>query len=194
MRKWGLVITLFYALIILVLLFPAKVLLIGDYSGGSGFHDRLREAYAAWTTWTFVGILVGGQALLLFLKVDTSFKKLKARNHILVSCAITALLLALLTFAGAASLRMSFRDDVFGFLDRASYEAALGWIFGTCALLWLIWGVVFYRTSRGSGDPSARAAAWMLRGSVLELLIAVPAQPVGQRRTPPAISGRFTVV
>jgi hypothetical protein len=126
--------------------------------------------------------LVCGQALLLFLRVDTSFKKLKPRAHILVSSAIAAFFLAILTFAGVASVRVGFKGDNFGFLDKVSSEAALGWILGACALLWLVWGVVFYRFSRNSGDPITCAVSWLLRGSVLELLIAVPAHVIVRRR------------
>jgi hypothetical protein len=182
MRKWGVVITLFYALIIVILLIPGVLLLVGGFSGSADFYTQLKQGYATWGTWIPVGILVCGQALLLFLKVDTSFKRLKPRAHILVSSAITAFFLALLTFAGMASLEVGFRGDNLGFLDRYSSEAVLGWTLGTCAFLWLLWGIVFYRFSRDSGDPIARAVSWMLRGSVLELLIAVPSHVIVRRR------------
>lgn len=182
MRKWGVVITLFYALILVTLLFPSVLLLLGGYSGWADFDQRLRQGYANWGTWVPVVLLVCGQALLLFLRVDTSFKKLKPRAHILVSSAITAFFLAVLTFAGVASVRVGFKGDNFGFLDKVSSEAALGWILGASALLWLLWGIVFYRFSRNSSDSITRAVSWLLRGSVLELLIAVPAHVVVRRR------------
>ncbi len=182
MRKWGVVITLFYALIIVTLVFPGLLLLIRDYSSWEDFRHQLLQTYAVWGTWIPVVILVCSQALLLFLRVDTSFKKLKPRAHILVSAAITAFFLALLTLAGVASLRVGFKGDNLGFLDRFSSEAVLGWTLGTCLFLWLLWGFVFYRFSRGSGDPITRAVSWMLRGSVLELLIAVPAHVIVRRR------------
>ena len=181
MRKWGIVITLFYALIIATLLIPGAVFLVATYSGGDGFYNQLKQDYAAWGTWIPVVILVGSQALLLFLRVDTSFKKLRPRAHIAVSSVIAAFFLAVLTFAGLTSLRVAFKGDDLGFLDRISSEAALAWVLGTCAVLWLLWGAVFYRVSRASGDPITRAVSWLLRGSVLELLIAVPAHVIVRR-------------
>jgi len=126
MRKWGVVITLFYALIIVTLAFPGLLLLVRDYSGWEDFRHQLLQTYAVWGAWIPVAILVCSQALLLFLRVDTSFKKLKPRAHILVSAAITAFFLALLTLAGVASLRVGFKGDNLGFLDRFSSEAVLG--------------------------------------------------------------------
>jgi hypothetical protein len=182
MRKWGVVITLFYALIILILLIPVVLLLAGNFSGWADYYTQLKQDYATWGTWIPVGILVCGQALLLFLRVDTSFKRLKPRAHILVSSAITAFLLALLTFAGVASLEVGLRGDNVAFLDRYSSETVAVWILGSCVLLWLLWGIVFYRFSRDSSDPITRAVSWLLRGSVLELLIAVPAHVIVRRR------------
>jgi hypothetical protein len=182
MRKWGVVVTLFYALIIVTLLFPGMLVLVRDHSGWDDLRHQLQQTYAVWGAWIPVVFLVGSQALLLFLRVDTSFKKLKPRAHILVSSAVSAFFLALLTCAGAACLRVGFKGDNFGFLDKLSSEAALGWILAACAFLWLLWGIVFYRFSRDSGDPITRAVSWLLRGSVLELLIAVPAHVIVRRR------------
>jgi hypothetical protein len=182
MRRWGVVITLFYSLIIVTLVFPGMLVLVRDYSGWDDLRHQLQQTYAAWGAWIPIVILVCSQALLLFLRVDTSFKKLKPQAHILVSSGITAFFIAILTFAGVAAVRVGFNGDNFGFLDKVSSEAALGWVFGACALLWLLWGIVFYRFSRDSGDPITRAVSWLLRGSVLELLVAVPAHVIVRRR------------
>lgn len=49
-------------------------------------------------------------------------------------------------------------------------------------LPWLFWGFLFYRLYRNSSDPVTGAVKWLLRGSVLELLIAVPAHVMVRRR------------
>ena len=182
MRKWGVVITLFYALVIVVLLVPGAVLLFGPaFRGSTGFSDQVKEAWTAWGTWVAVAIPVLGQGLLLFLRVDTSFKRLKPRAHILVSSATTAFFLTLLTFVGVLSCVVGFKGDKgLDLLDRLPGGGTL--ILGACGMLWLLWGIVFYRFSRDSIDPVTRAVSWMLRGSVLELLIAVPAHVVVRRR------------
>ncbi len=51
-----------------------------------------------------------------------------------------------------------------------------GWLrtIGVWAGLWLVWGIVFYRYTRGSPDAVTRAVSWLLKGSVLDLLVAAP--------------------
>jgi hypothetical protein len=181
MRKWGLIVTLGYALLMLVLLVPGWVLLAEPYSGRASFYENVKEGYATWIPWTVVGVLAASQALLLFLKVDTSRKRLKPRSHILLSSALTAFFLVLLILAGGFSFWVAFKGDKgLDFLDRIPGGAV--WIIAAWAFLWLLWGIVFYRFSRNSSDPITRAASLLLRGSVLELLIAVPAHVIVRRR------------
>jgi hypothetical protein len=45
-----------------------------------------------------------------------------------------------------------------------------------------LWGIVFFRFARDSEDPITRSVSLLLRGSVLELLIAVPAHVIVRRR------------
>lgn len=177
MRRWGIIISLFYALIVIGLLIPAGVFLAGDESGlSSQFFKELRSAYSAWGTWLPVAVLVGSQAILLFLSVDTSFKHLKPRTHIVVSCAIAALLIALLTFAAVISADAAVRGPVADALQTMGQTLAL------CGGLWVIWGVVFYLYLRGTSNVTTRAVSWLLKGSVLELLIAVPSHVIVRRR------------
>ncbi len=98
MRKWGIVISVFYALILLGLIVPGSMFIVGgDFSKWSGLLGGRRDAYTDWTFWILAGAILGGQTLLLFLSVDTSFKRLKPRAHILVSCAATSFLTARLS-------------------------------------------------------------------------------------------------
>lgn len=181
MRRWGAVITLFYALVIVALMIPADVLLVGDFSSAGGFQQALKEASALGGTWIFVGIFVGAQALLLFLRVDTSFRRLRPRAHVMVSAATAALFLGLLTLAAGFSALLALKGekglDLIDRLPAGATSVLIAW-----ALLWLVWGIAFFRFSRDSSDPVTRAVSWLLRGSVLELLIAVPAHVIVRRR------------
>jgi hypothetical protein len=168
MRKWGAVITLFYALIVLLLLVPGAVLIVqGNLIGFLG-------VYAVWVTWIPIAIVIAGQALLLFLTVDTSFKRLKPRAHILVSYLVTGTLGALLTGAAILSLGFGIYGDKFsGNLDYA---------LACWGALWMAWTIMFYLYFRNSSALISRATSWLLKGSVLELLIAVPAHVAARRR------------
>lgn len=174
MRKWGIVITAFYALIVLGLLVPAAVLLVGasdwrDFSGG------ILAAYREWAVWIPIAIVLAGQAVLLFLSVDTSQKRLKPRAHILVSCTVGALLTALLTFAVIGTIGVAVRGDKFG-------EGSFANPFVFFGVFWFFWGILFYLFLRNSSAVVNRIISWLLKGSILELLIAVPCHVIVRRR------------
>ena len=181
MRNWGIVITVFYALVVVCLLLPGGLFLAGQ----PGFFD-LSGSYgnflAHWLTWIWIAILVAGQALLLFLSVDTSRKRLKPRQHVLVSLAAAALLLALLAYAAIWALVGGLTADaIFGEPHSPLIDTEpkiLGWLLA----LWLLWGMIFYLYARGTPERAARAIGWLLKGSVLELLIAVSAHVVVRQR------------
>jgi hypothetical protein len=175
MRRWGIVITLFYSLIVVALLVPAAFFLATDFSR-SQWHD-LPNVYRVGLVWMPVGIVVAGQALLLFLSVDTSLQRLKPRTHILMSVLTAAGLAAMLAGAAILSLGFGIYGDKFGgsFFDRVSVVYC--WI-----ALWGIWAIVFYLYFRDASSQITRVTSWLLKGSVLELLIAVPAHVVVRRR------------
>lgn len=171
MRKWGVVITLFYALAILLLIVPGAVWM------GLGKVPNAHQVLGVYqATWTLIVVVIAGQALLLFLSVDTSFQRLKPRAHILVSGLVTGTLWALLSGAAIFALGFGIYGDRFGgrFLDQ--YALAC-W-----GALWAIWLVIFYAYFRNSSATITRVTSWLLKGSVLELLIAVPAHVAARRR------------
>ena len=176
MNKWGWIISLFFAISVLALLVPAGLVLA---SSSTPTAADFKGLYQASGTWICAGVVILGQILLLWLRVDTTQKRLKPRTHILVSAVTTALLMAILTadivFAVGAGVR---GDKFLDFLpDSAVVDMLI--VFG---IPWLIWAVLFYRFWRDSGDPVTRAVTWLFRGSVLELLIAIPAHVIVRRR------------
>ncbi|MGA3071336.1 MAG: hypothetical protein ABSD43_14105 [Terracidiphilus sp.] len=179
MRKWGIVITLVYALIVVGLLVPVFVILLGGHSFLSpSFYMTLREACGWWGLWLPVAVVLSGQAILLFLSVDTSFQRLRPRSHIAVSCIAASMLFALLTFAGMSSLGAAVYSDKF--LDR--YWASVTQVSCVSGMLWALWGILFYLYFRNSLEITTRAVSWLLKGSVLELLVAVPCHILVRRR------------
>jgi hypothetical protein len=180
MRKWGILISAFYALILLALIVPAATFLAraDDISSWSRFLEIVQEAYRSWILWLLIAVVLASQALLLFVSVDTSKKRLKPRAHILVSCVAAAVLTALLTSGIIWSLGFGVRGDDFWkpFFDK---EANLLLFWGA---LWLFWGIVFYLYFRNAYEAVTRLLSWLLKGSILELLIAVPCHVIVRRR------------
>lgn len=178
MRKWGIFVSLFYACIVLGLLLPAAVILAGDAPFSSAFFGDLAGVYKDWLNWIFVAAVLSGQILLLFLSVDTSWKRLKPRMHIAVTCAVASLLLAGLTLVAFLSFAVAVPLKS---LAEVLFDAA-GRVFALWVALWILWAVLFYLYARDSAAAVARAVSWLLKGSVLELLIAVPCHVIVRRR------------
>jgi hypothetical protein len=184
MRKWGIVITAVYALIVLGLLTPCAVLMIGTdnlvgNSKWTGFEVSLAQVYQSGFFWIIAAVLICSEAALLFLRVDTSWQRLRPRAHFAISGVAAAALTALLTAAAIWSVGFAARGDNFSnsFIVQTVVKIA-------CFLLglWLLWGIFFYFYLRGSSDVVTRVVSWLLRGSVLELLIAVPCHIIVRRR------------
>jgi hypothetical protein len=179
MRKWGIVISVFYALILLGLIVPAAVFISGiEVYTWTKFLSGVRETYQDWFFWIPAGAILISQALLLFLSVDTSQKRLKPRAHILVSCTVGALLTAFLASAVIWSLGFAIRGDDFWkpFFDKQTNILAF-W-----GAAWLLWAILFYFYFRNSSAVVTKIISWLLKGSVLELLIVVPCHVIVRRR------------
>ena len=179
MRKWGILISVFYAAIVLGLLVPAGIILAGATDSlrtllSTDFMAVLKE----WITWVPIAVVLSGQALLLFLSVDTSQKRLKPRTHIAASVTVSSMLFGLLSFAVILCADAAIRADSFG--DK--YLDYLGGPLGFWGILWALWALVFYLYCRRSAGFTARVISWLLKGSVLELLVAVPCHVIVRRR------------
>lgn len=187
MRKWGMVISAFYALILLVLLLPVFLLLRhGQYDGLSPFWRDLAETSGAWEIWAVFAALFSGQGLLLFLSVDATQKRLKPRAHIFLTCLVASILTAVLTLAVIGAIGVAVEGDTL-------LEGSLANPFLFFAALWAAWGVLFFLYFRNSSEIVNHAVSWLLKGSVLEMLVAIPCHVIVRRRqecSAPAVTFR----
>ncbi len=174
MRKWGIVITAVYVCIVTVLIIPGFVRLSGYGTG----------IYGNWLTWAWLSIMISGQVLLLFLRVDNSKKRLKPRKRLWVSVLTTSLLTGVLFYAAAWSL-------LAGIIGDRVFEEPLSIVFNlesminifiTWLVLWLIWAIIFALYARRTPHWLDNVVSWLLKGSVLELLIAVPCHLIVRHR------------
>jgi hypothetical protein len=147
-----------------------------------------------------LAILVAGQFLLLLLPINLAERRLPARRPLKLPIIVTAFFLANLLLAGIVSLLCAiFLDNglnIFTFVDRivnlfrqqptdngTTWGAIVSIIIIT-VFFWIIWAIIFQRATK-SDEPDAllkRATRWLLRGSILELLVAVPSHVIVRRR------------
>ena len=158
--------------------------------------------YRQWGYWVWLAVLVVAQLALLLVPLGVAERRPKPRRPLLVPVITAGFLLANLLLSGTlAVLCAIFGDDAFKpfeFLGdltgtalgnvpllRAAMDVfgppgedhlILLVVLGMMVLLWLIWGLVFYELAKAD-EPEAlcnRLTRWLLRGSILELLVAVP--------------------
>jgi hypothetical protein len=197
MKRWAVLTVLIYALALIILSVPVTFAAFANWGKNDmnvKFQD-LFQLYLQWQYWLWLGILVGGQALLLLLPVDISERRLPARRKLKVPVIVTAFFLASLCFAGILSILCAiFKDrglDVLSFVDniftKGGNATNLGVIINLLidtSVFWIAWACIFRRYAK-SDEPDAllkRALRWLLRGSILELLVAVPSHVIVRRR------------
>jgi hypothetical protein len=207
MKRWAILTVLLYALALLVLTVPVALVAFGNWglkNDSMGIKAAL-AMYANWDYWLWLGILVAGQALLLLLPINIAERRLPARRPLKIPVIVTAFFLANLLLAGLLSLLCAiFTDGAFSIFDlqglfnwmattinhnptqnvqNSDWQSILS-IFVPVLIFWLVWAIIFRRATKAD-EPDAllqRVTRWLLRGSILELIIAVPSHVIVRRR------------
>ena len=174
MKRWSLVVVALYALILVVLTVPVALLAFVPQAKAKD----IVEAYRYVPYWLWLGVMVLGQAALLVVPVRVASRRPVTRRSLLLPILTTGLMIGGLAVGAMYSLyEFALRD-----------KALEGWFWwagiGSGVVIWCVWAVLFYRASRGV-DPSdviSRQCRLLLRGSILELLVAVPTHIVARSR------------
>ena len=190
MRNWGIVISAFYAVVLLLLIGFGTILLAEGWAGfatldGSGFGGLLYLLIP-------VAFLVCGQALLMFLSVDTSWRRLRPQRHAKLTAGFVGLMVAILFLAALLAILVAIWGDNFDvaivgwfentWVEELSAETVLAITLASVFLIWVFWGIVFYAFARRTSNVVDSAVNWLIKGSVLELLIAVPSHVIVRQR------------
>jgi hypothetical protein len=205
MKRWAVLTILLYAFAQVLLTVPVLLVAFGNWGIKPDNTISLNEilpVYLAWGYWLWLAVLAGGQALLLLLPLKIAERRLPARRSLRVPVIVTSFLLANLCFAGIFSLLCAiFKDEAFNIFNWFAFLTAApnqngqannndsGWSVLVSMILlllvfWVIWAIVF-RSFAKQDDPDTllkRITRWLLRGSILELLIAVPSHVIVRRR------------
>ncbi len=173
MEKWAFITVIFYIALVVVLFVPALAW-IADIIFEDSF-TFFSDMVGSPQYWVLSVIIVGIQALLLLFPVKAAAEPPQPQRVIWVPIIATGLLFSILLLGIIWSIAILIWGD----------EALFFWgVFGFVLISWGIWSWVFYRfTSRT--DPKAafgRFMSWLVRGSILELLVAVPSHIIVRRR------------
>jgi hypothetical protein len=175
MAKWAFWTVLLYIALVVVLFIPLLLSLafLGDFS-----VSDILDMYSAWQFWVMFAICVLIQASLLLIPVKITNDSYQPRRHIWIPIVITALAFSIVIIGIIWSLLAAVWGD-------KGWEAAFPWaslaFFG---ISWLVWSILFYRFYRNAQprELTQRLTTWLLRGSILELLVAVPTHIAVRRR------------
>lgn len=174
MRRWALVVAGLYGLILAALTLPVTAL---AFVGEVKFAE-LAKVYACWPYWLWLIVMMASQAALLCVPVRVASRRPVSRSSLLPTVLAAGLMMGSLVAGAVLSIyEFVFRDQGNG-----------NWVFlcaiGMAVLTWGIWTVVFCRMSRSVNptDMITRQCRLLLKGSILELLIAVPTHVVARYR------------
>jgi hypothetical protein len=177
--RWPFVTVLLYGVFFVLLVLPflwGVFVLVGDGDAGVDSWTELPHIYAwlygdtcAWPYWLLFAGLILAQICLLSIPVQTGRERPKPRRGIWQTAIAAGFLYSVLLFGVVVSLLSAVTGD-----EWPTGSDWLLWI--ALPANWILWVVVFKRFANGL-DPqsySRRIVKWLMRGSILELLVAVP--------------------
>jgi hypothetical protein len=163
MKRWALVVLGLYLLILIVFTVPV---ILACFRGAQ--VDAL-GVYATCPYWVWVAVMILSQAALLMVPVHLAERRPVARRSLVLPVVSSGLLMGCLGVGAVYCLGEAiFHDHVPNWVGWGGPAAGI--------LIWFAWGAVFFRLSRSleAGDLISRQCRLLLKGSILELLVAVP--------------------
>jgi hypothetical protein len=174
MKNWAVLVAGMYLAILVVLTMPVTLLAFAPQVNVKDVFP----AYAHWSYWLFLGVMVLSQATLLVVPVQVASRRSVAKRSLLWPVVTAGMMMGGLAVGAMYSLyEFAVRDK--GFEGLFWWAAIVSGV-----VVWGAWAVLFYRSSRGiePADLVSRQCRLMFKGSILELLIAVPAHIVARNR------------
>jgi hypothetical protein len=171
MKKWSYIVAGLYGLALLALSGP---LVLAAFAPRFKLSELL-EVYQAWQFWVIVAIMVVSQFALLRIPVCVASRRPVTRRPLFATVIAAAFMMGLLALGAAAA--------IYEFATKLEGDWPFWLVLGIGVGGWLFWAICFYRISKRAPDgKSADLKPWLLKGSILELLIAVPTHIVARHR------------
>lgn len=172
MKFWGAVVVLLYVVILFVLSGPlCGFLFFSPEKGWPDFLTGMNSAYMEYShkgVWFFLAAVLIAQSALLSVPVEMASNRPVTKRTIIPLVIATSFTTGILFAGGVLAISEVFKQ----------YPFENKWMFlAVFFFVWIFWAIVFYRFSKNIEPRSfiERQCQWIYKGSILELLIAVPA-------------------
>ncbi len=183
MKRWAILVAALYCLILAALTLPALALGFSDSAKDLSDHvkdikDGAVMVYSAWPYWVGLLVMFLSQAALLAVPVRFASRRPVTRGSLLPTVLASGLMIGGLVAAAVCAIH----EFATGSVETSDSD---GWlILAVMALAWCLWSLIFYRWGRKEipEDFISRQSGTLLKGSILELLIAVPTHIVARHR------------
>ena len=173
MKRWALLVAVLYALVLGILAVPVAALAFWQSPG------KIAQVFRDQGFWLWLLIMVGCELVLLAVPVRISSRRPVTKGAFWPTILASSLALALLVVAAAICIQAVLLGD------KVLTDKWQGWaLLAALVGLWGFWSVLFYRISGKQTPPDFVAALCqrLFRGSVLELLVAVPCHIIVRSR------------
>jgi hypothetical protein len=178
MKRWAFLVAALYLLILAALTMPVLWLALGtDLPSVSPLHQAL-EIFSLPGYWIWVVVMVGCQLALLAVPVRVASRRPVTRSALWPTILVAGLMMGILVMAAF----LAFDEFFYQAEDSGEWLAWTGVAVGLAT--WGIWAFIFGRAAKTipPRDLVTRQCRLLFRGSILELLIAVPTHIVARYR------------
>jgi hypothetical protein len=175
-KRWPIITVLLYALWVTAVFTPAVLCVVLWFSDPDVLdleevYDSILILYSeVWPFWIFCAILIVSQMLLLIIPVRIVKQRPKPQRGLWLTAIAAGALFAIVVLG----IIWSIAAAIFGDDSIDGIVPLLALIF--LLVNWIVWSCIFRAYARNV-DPRSyirRLMKWLLRGTILELLVAVP--------------------
>jgi hypothetical protein len=178
MKRWAVIVAILYSLMLGVLSLPV---ILAAWAPEKGLKDTA-EIYGQWQWWLCLAVMGLAQFAMLAVPVRLASRHPMTRRPLALTILAGGLMMGLLVTGAVYSLcEFALAQNA---LERPNGILTNRMALGLGVAEWCIWALIFFRLSRTAEpqDLVSRQCKWLLKGSILELLIAVPTHIVARCR------------
>jgi len=179
MKRWAALVVLLYAVILAGLTAPLVLAAFWPPPLAGEFLSWLDEADPPfWPLWGWLGLMVLAEAALLVVPVRMAGGLTIAKRHIFW----TLLATVAATLVMAAGLWLTACEHLTN--TENINRTTAPYLFGAVGVLWLVWSILFafYNGRNKPRSFMSRVVRYLVAGSILELLVAVPTHFIARWR------------